>query len=345
MTVPSAVPATKTVPKLAAVTVTKPEVLPVKSSASLNGQTRSQSATNLIKPVNPMQGKIAKPNSSALAPQPKSNGVSKPNDKDIDSVLQFIEGSGASADEKKRAKKDRQKQQKFEEIRARELAERLKREAEEAERKRREEEEQARLEAEHQMAKKAKKKAAQRAKKAAAKGMTVEELDILEGKQPAVSVTNSIPSNPTVYLEDLRARQIRELRELQEKHQKQFEEEQRKMRESLEAQSAPAQNIASSSKLSKKAKKKASKSSQEPAAVQSKNELLSAASKAAPGTQIKITRTASGGVEFTTVPADGAPAKKLPTGGYNSTASISPAQAAAPPPYMQNMMFGQGPGI
>ena len=73
------------------------------------------------------------------------------------------------------------------------------------------------------MLKKAKKKAAQRAKKAAAKGMTVEELDILEGKAipeiAAASGVVKISADPKVYLEDLRAKQLRELRELQERHQ------------------------------------------------------------------------------------------------------------------------------
>ena len=304
------------------------------AAAKVNQQVRSQSASSLAPSTSsaamaPIR-KIEK-SSSAVAPKAATSAVtgSKPPEKDLETLLDFIEGNASAANDKKKAKKERQKQQRMEEIRARELEERLRREAEEAEQKRKEEEERLREELERQMLKKAKKKAAQRAKKAAAKGVTIEELDD--------QIMTPAPAEATVTLEDLRARQLRELRELQERHQKQLEEEQRKLRETIEAAEAAKQDQSKKSKKKSKNKENNSKAST-PAPSSSStttnniNSIMSSLSKAGPGTQIKITRTANGGVEFTTIPADGsAPQKPV----------ISTPQPQMPPAYMQNSMFGQ----
>jgi hypothetical protein len=250
--------------------------------------------------------------SSAVAPKASGEGLNKPSEKDLELLLEFIEGSAASANEKKKAKKERQKQQKMEEIRAREIEERHRREAEEAERHRREEEERQRLETERQMAKKAKKKAAQRAKKATAvNGLSFDEADTEDDLLPVIPpekgiTITQIPA-PKVGLDDLRARQMRELQELQARHLQQMEDEQKKLLETTaaSAKQLPNANNSQSKKWSKKAAKNAAKGSVMPSTKGSTP--APEAAKAGAGTQIKITRTASGGVEFTTIPADVAP--------------------------------------
>jgi len=307
------------------------------AATKINQQARSQSASSLAPAtsVSPIR-KIEK-SSSAVAPKSvtsSTTGVSKPPEKDIETLLDFIEGNVSAANEKKKAKKERQKQQRLEEIRAKELEEKRRREAEEAERKRREAEERLREELERQMMKKQKKKAAQRAKKAAAKGMTIEEFE---------NQAKPVEADPVVHLEDLRARQLREMRELQEKHQKQLEEQQRKLRETMEA--AAKQDLSKKAKKKSKKKENSSKASTPtPTAASAStnsnniNSIMSSLSKAGPGTQIKITRTANGGVEFTTIPADDGVAKK-----QVPQAPPHHQPPAMPPPYMQNMMLSQPP--
>ena len=305
----------------------------------LNCFFRSQSASSLAPKATPPPQRIEK-SSSAVAPKASGDGVNKPSEKDLELLLEFIEGSAASANEKKKAKKERQKQQKLEEIRAREIEERHRREAEESERRRREEEERQRLEMERQMAKKAKKKAAQRAKKATAvNGLSLDEVDTEDDLQPVnppekgITITQ-IPA-PKVGLDDLRARQMRELQELQARHLQQMEEEQRKLLETTAASANQLLNTNNSltKKSSKKAAKNAAKVKEGSVGPSTKGSALAPeAVKAGAGTQIKITRTASGGVEFTTIPADVAP----------------PSTSAAPKktvesPFKPQVTFGQAP--
>merc|ERR1719361_1994790 len=84
--------------------------------------------------------------------------------KDVDEVLEYIEGNKNLSNDKKRQKKERQKQQRLEELRAKQEEERKRKAAEEAARKAREEEERLRKELEEKALKKSKKKAAQKAK-------------------------------------------------------------------------------------------------------------------------------------------------------------------------------------
>ena len=289
-------------------------------AVTANAQARSQSATSLAPSVPPPPLKLEK-SRSAVAPKAAVEGADKPSEKDLELLLEFIEGSAASANEKRKAKKERQKQQKLEEIRARKLEERRKQEAEEAEARRRQEEEHRRLEMQLQMLKKAKKKAAQRAKKATANGVRIE--DLVDTEEESVKVSEKVPVSK-IGLEDLRARQMRELQELQARHQKQMEEEQSKLVETKQQQQQQ--------QLSKKSNKKAGKKGKEGSVPPSNsNTVLNDVAKAGPGTQIKITRTASGGVEFTTIPADGVPPKKIPV-------EASPV-AASPVPH--NVLFNQ----
>lgn len=213
-------------------------------------------------------------------------------EKALDELLEFIEGNQRSGNDKKRAKKERQKQQKIQEIRKKEEEERKKREAEEAERKRREEEIRRAAEEARKLEKKKKKKTAQKLKKLAAKGELppAEEMDTTNGKTNAV--------NPENALEELRAKHLRELQELQLAHQRQLEEEAKR----LKLKSQPVIPVMT-------------------------NDTNRTDSNAKAGTQIKIKRTPTGGVEFTTVPV-----------GFNaSTASTAPG------PSYPNMNTGMPP--
>ena len=307
---------------------TSERVTPKPEAPRVNQQARSQSASSLLfASTTPPLRKIEK-SSSAVAPKTSSTATQatvKTSENDLEALIDFIEGNGSSANEKKKAKKERQKQQRMEEIRAKELEERLRREAEEAERKRKEEEERLRQELERQMLKKQKKKAAQRAKKAAAKGDTIEELELEE--KPA-------SADPVVTLEDLRARQLRELQELQERHQKQLEEEQKKFSEMMTSKAEQSNSKKTNKKSKNKENNVAKSSSVPPPSANNINSIMSSLSKAGPGTQIKITRTANGGVEFTTIPADGAATKK-------PQSQVHHQQPVMPPNPMQNMMFSQ----
>ena len=208
--------------------------------------------------------------------------------------------------EKKKAKKERQKQQKIEEIRRKEEEERRKKQAEEAERKRREDEVRKQAEMERQMEKKRKKKEAQRLKKLAAKGGTLPPQDEVVTPPLNPAASTSIMSNaatklaeakealafakdPEAALEELRAKHMRELQELQLMHQRQLEEEARRLKLKQPGNGNKGHQPSSKSEAATGAGKSVKRSE----ALQSK-----------PGTQIKITRTPSGGVEFTTVPAN-----------------------------------------
>ena len=211
-------------------------------------------------------------------------------EKDVDELLDFIEGNQSRpANEKKRAKKERQRQQRLEEQRRREEEERKRKAAIEAERKRREAEERKAREMAEQMAKKQKKKAAQRAKKAAAKGLPPPDEQPMEQGE-----------NPAEVLERLRLKQIQELQQLQMLHQKQLEEEQRKVKGKLVTP---------------------------PAATPQPAYQRPPIPKAGPQQQIKITRTPSGGVEFTpvTVPATAPAASVPPTPSQTPMAMAMPA--------------------
>lgn len=322
---------------------------------------RSQSASSLAPNATPPPQRIEK-SSSAVAPKATGDGLNKPSEKDLELLLEFIEGSAASANEKKKAKKERQKQQKLEEVRAREMEERLRREAEESERRRREEEESQRLEIERQMAKKAKKKAAQRAKKATAvNGLSLDEIDteddvIQPVSPPERGITITQIAAPKVGLDDLRARQMRELQELQARHLQQMEEEQRKLTETTAASAKQLLNTNNSQakKSSKKAAKTAPKVKEGSVGPSAKGSALAPeVGKAGAGTQIKITRTASGGVEFTTIPADVAPPptstsapKKSAESPLKSQVSFSPVPPTQPyftSPSAQQQPFNQLP--
>ena len=246
--------------------------------------------------VEPKAAKVQK-SQSLVAIKPKD--VDLPEEPmDVDDLLDFIEGNQKSTNEKKRAKKERQKQQRLEEIRRHEEEERRKREAEEREKKLREEEEQQRKEAERQMVKKRNKKQAQKIKKLQAKGLPIPP-ELLNEETSDVSAETA---NPSSTLEQLKAKQMKELLELQMLHNHQLEEQKKMLEQQILKQQQQLQQG-----LQKKGKKDKKASS----ARSSATKTLAEAAKN-PGSQIKITRTPNGGVEFTTVPAGSeVPAKSM----------------------------------
>ena len=127
-----------------------------------------------------------------------------------------------------------------------------------------------------QMEKKRKKKEAQRLKKLAARGELPPKGEENSQNLPENAISNN--SHESKALEELRAKHMRELQELQLSHQRQLEEEAKRLKVSNVIQ--PNNNLNVEKPINR-------------------NEALSAK----PGTQIKITRTPTGGVEFTTVPA------------------------------------------
>ena len=244
---------------------------------------------------------------------------------DVDELLNFIEGKDKTVNEKKRAKKERQKAQRLEEMRRREEEERKRREAEEAERKRREEAERKAREAEHQAMKKAKKKAAQKAKKAAAKGLPppiVPDEETGESKpEPEVD-----PAAQT--LEELKMKQMLELQQLQLLHQKQIHEEQLRLHQSQNppgkkqpkganaALAAPSLPLSSMSYVPPPGGLPSAQSAPVPPPSAS-----SPSSSSQP--QIKISRTPSGRVEFTQIPAGGGKPTAAPTPFYPTAPGVS----------------------
>ncbi len=295
-------------------------------------------------------------NKSASQPQVKTTTTTagsgsaattpQQDDKALDDLLDFIEGKArASTNDKKKAKKERQKQQKAEEIRKKEEEERKRRQAEEAERKRRELAEQQRIEAERQAEKKRKKKEAQKLKKMAAKGLPVPE-PTAPAPAFAQPPTIDLSKDPEVILEELKARHMRELKELQLQQQRQLEEEARKLKMSIAAaknrktvtlktlsgqtETIP-QHEYEEQKLFMKQINEHRKTTD--AINNSKPLKRTEALQSKPGTQIKITRTPAGGVEFTTVPAGGDAADQPPA---------QPPQASVHP-YMSEALMPQFP--
>ena len=243
---------------------------------------------------------------SKSASQPQVQQQPPLEDKGLDELLDFIEGNAKSANEKKRAKKERQKQQRLEEIRKREAEERRQREAAEAERKRREHEEKKRAEEERLAEKKRKKKEAQKLKKMAAKGLQIpQQQQDQHHQQVASDKTAASSKDPEAVLEELKARHMRELKELQLQQQRQleqlFEHSKAKVGGQQPLQQAAPQGgsvrlTAQTPQMMMSGTVSNSNASSKPI---KRNEAL----QSKPGTQIKITRTPSGGVEFTTVPA------------------------------------------
>lgn len=177
--------------------------------------------------------------------------------KDVDEVLEYIEGNKNISNDKKRQKKERQKQQKMEELRAKQEEERRRKSAEESARKAREEEERMKKELEDKAAKKSKKKAAQKAKKLANSG---------PNESPCPETPDNEPEN-MLDLENLRLKHIREQKDLLEEQKQQLIEQQRKLDEQLSmkigernaANAAVSAAEAAKVSLSKKQAKKAAK--------------------------------------------------------------------------------------
>merc|ERR550539_923773 len=126
--------------------------------------------------------------------------------KDVDEVLEYIEGNKNLSNDKKRQKKERQKQQRLEELRAKQEEERMRKELEE------------------KALKKSKKKAAQKAKKLANSGAA--------GDSPCPETPDNEPES-LLDLENLRLKHIRQQKELLEKQKQQLIEQQRKLDEQL----------------------------------------------------------------------------------------------------------------
>merc|ERR1711971_1086402 len=216
-------------------------------------------------------------------------------------------------------KKERQKMQKISEIKKKEDEERRIREAEEAERKRYEEETRKASELQRQLEKKRKKKESQRLKKLASKGELPPKEEDDDEEDSRTSPDKN--ANPEIALEELRAKHMRELQELQLHHQRQLEEEARKLKCSQigsSQQTAVMSNSISGTSSNQNQKISSNRGSVTITKSKSNSNNSSVATSvdetpinrtealnAKPGTQIKITRTPTGSVEFTTVPAAG----------------------------------------
>jgi len=193
--------------------------------------------------------------------------------KDVDEIIEYIEGNKSTASDKKKQKKERQKQQRMEEMRAKQEEERRRKAAEEAARKAREEEERMRRELEDKAMKKSKKKAAQKAKKLAAAGQE-SDTPTATSTTPELGPVNGTQPESMLDLENLRLTHIRQQKDLLEKQKQQLIEQQRKLDEQLTikiseknaANAAVTAAEAAKAQLSKKAAKKAKKAAQ--AAVQ-----------------------------------------------------------------------------
>jgi len=224
--------------------------------------------------------------SSATTPSPMPSRQSSTQDilakKDVDEIIEYIEGNKSSASEKKRLKKERQKQQRQEEMRIKLEEERRRKAAEEAARKAREEEERLGRELEDKALKKSKKKAAQKAKKLAAAGILPDAStsNVLPSSNSESNNANGNPTESMIDLENLRLMHIRQQKELLEKQKQQLIEQQKRLDEqlSLKISEKNAANAAisaasssdpassSSAQLSKKAAKKAKKAAAKAAA-------------------------------------------------------------------------------
>jgi len=196
--------------------------------------------------------------------------------KDVDEIIEYIEGNKSNASDKKKLKKERQKQQRQEEVRAKQEEERRRKAAEESARKAREEEERMRRELEDKAMKKSKKKAAQKAKKLAASGTDAAPVTA-PSTSPEMGAVNSGQPESMLDLENLRMMHIRQQKDLLEKQKQQLIEQQRKLDEQLTikiseknaANAAVTAAEAAKAQLSKKAAKKAKKAAQAAAAASS----------------------------------------------------------------------------
>jgi len=221
------------------------------------------------------QAQVMKPlvPATSASPSPLPSRQSSTQDilakKDVDEIIEYIEGNKGTASEKKKLKKERQKQQRMEEMRVKQEEERRRKAAEEAARKAREEEERMRRELEEKAMKKSKKKAAQKAKKLAAAGND-HEAAIATTAGPELSMVNGAQPESMLDLENLRLMHIRQQKDLLEKQKQQLIEQQRKLDEQLTlkiseknaANAAVSAAEAAKAQLSKKAAKKAKKAAQ-----------------------------------------------------------------------------------
>ena len=130
---------------------------------------------------------------------------------------------------------------------------------------------------------------------------------------------------------------IRELQELQLQHQRQLEEEARKLQLNNQSQPViPTKNGSTGSVTIKKAAPSVPPMDEKPI---NRMDAL----KAKPGTQIKITRTPTGSVEFTTIPASGLPISgNAPAFGNGNAPQMAVAPAPPPqkPPQVSSARFG-----
>jgi len=210
---------------------------------------------------------------SSTSPSPLPSRQSSTQDilakKDVDEIIEYIEGNKSTASEKKKLKKERQKQQRQELLRAKQEEERRRKAAEEAARKAREEEERMRRELEDKALKKSKKKAAQKAKKLAAAGVADTSPVAVSSSAEGGKLNCGQPES-MLDLENLRLMHIRQQKELLEKQKQQLIEQQRKLDEQLTlkiseknaANAAVSAAEAAKAQLSKKAAKKAKKAAQ-----------------------------------------------------------------------------------
>jgi len=218
---------------------------------------------------------------SSTSPSPLPSRQSSTQDilakKDVDEIIEYIEGNKSAASEKKRLKKERQKQQRQEVVKAKQEEERRRKAAEEAARKAREEEERMRRELEDKALKKSKKKAAQKAKKLAAAGTPDATTTTVTSVGSEVGAMNCAQPENMLDLENLRLMHIRQQKDLLEKQKQQLIEQQRKLDEQLTlkiseknaANAAVSAAEAAKAQLSKKAAKKAKKAAQAAATVSS----------------------------------------------------------------------------
>uniref|UniRef100_A0A0K2UT98 FAM193 C-terminal domain-containing protein n=1 Tax=Lepeophtheirus salmonis TaxID=72036 RepID=A0A0K2UT98_LEPSM len=243
----------------------------------------------------------AKSRVSKSASQPNLNDLKT---KDVEELLEYIEGNLKTTNEKKRAKKDRQRQQRLEELRRREEEERIVKQKEEEERRLREEEQRRDKERAHQILKKRTKKEKQKAKKAAAKGLPA---PLHQAPLPHAAP----PSKPDFQmdaaqrLEELKAQHLREVEQLKIIQQQQLEETQRSLL--LQHQRTSSKNVvvpsssSSQSNSSFNLKQALTAASISTTTASSASSSTSNSSKSGGSKQVRITRTPNGGVEFSTV--------------------------------------------
>jgi len=253
--------------------------------------------------------------------------------KDVDEIIDFIEGNG-SASEKKRLKKERQKQQKLEVLRAKQEEERRRKAAEEAARKAVEEQERMRKEAEEKALKKSKKKAAQKAKKLAAAGGTPAPATPSSPTTPqAPAVSSSSKAAAMMDLENMQLEHIRQQKELLEKQKKQLEEQQRKLDEELNKKIAEKNAAQAAAIAAEKAKDVAnSQLSKKQLKKQAKKAAAAALSNSASSSSINSSNSAS-------APAGNYSNARYPTSSY----APYPSQPSVPPSYTGNPFQSQPP--